>query len=277
MKVLDVLGLWILILCPNMLQVQIFGRLVLRVSAPSSRENFTVVSWTLGSRAPKRKVIFQPQVFQVPTCWIPGSSQKQRFLRLYLMTLGDLPFSWGPPVVGQGGGSRKKCEDCSTQDLPRCARNTSSWPSLQVGVPLCGPVKTALNFQPCMVGFNDFNVWPDGFFPFFAVIFLHLSPRWFNSRLDALWRHVCLAWCPCWMISLNVSLSLTFGISLFLSLSHSYIWPWFGVYVGSSHTRSCNDSNKNRLKTATCGGCLTPSYEPLIPGMPSRPARLIDP
>lgn len=26
-----------------------------------------------GSRAPKRKVIFQPQVFQVPTCWIPGA------------------------------------------------------------------------------------------------------------------------------------------------------------------------------------------------------------
>lgn len=46
----------------------------------------------------------------------------------------------------------------------------------------------------------SFNVWPDGFvffFPFFAVISVHLSPRWFNSRLDALWRHVCLAWCPC--------------------------------------------------------------------------------
>lgn len=46
----------------------------------------------------------------------------------------------------------------------------------------------------------SFNVWPDGFvffFPFFAVISVHLSPRWFNSRLNALWRHVCLAWCPC--------------------------------------------------------------------------------
>lgn len=26
------------------------------------------------------------------------------------MTLGDLPFSWGPPVVDQGGGSRKNAK-----------------------------------------------------------------------------------------------------------------------------------------------------------------------
>lgn len=33
---------------------------------------------------------------------------------------------------------------------------------------------------------------------------------------------------------------------------------------------------KEYLKLALITGCLTPSYEPLIPGMPSRPARLID-
>ena len=87
------------------------------------------------------------------------------------------------------------------------------------------------------------------------------------------------------------------SFSLFISFKHS---PWFGVYACFAHTKSRNDSQKicrkwqsrendetrfgiprssislNDLRPASRAGCLTPSYEPLIPGMPSRPGRLID-
>ena len=58
-----------------------------------------------------------------------------------------------------------------SQDLPRCARNTSSWPSLQVGF-FRGRV--SLWFQKRTAGYRC-HAWM--IFSVFYVISLHLSPR----------------------------------------------------------------------------------------------------